>query len=342
MRFENIILDILRVLPKSVLKLIAGPPLVIDGNQLDLNIQVAEKLSEKEMKKTRITTHDYREAAKRFDLTGLPRVKKIKIKDIELNGPVETLKARIYYPKIISSHDGAVLFFHQGGLVLWDHLTNDYFCSLLADKCDAKVISLDYRLCPENEFPAPIEDCLFLWDYVQENSSKLGINPNKIALAGDSAGGMISSTMSIILRDRGGIQPIAMCIAYPWVTSSFEDQPSLQSCADTFPLSRETVEFFNKSVFPDGKNLDHRWANPLYENDLTNLPPTIIATAGFDPIRDQGNSFAEKLINNKNEVKHHFFSNLSHSFLILGRISNEANRACIQLASELAQYFDHN
>ena len=81
MRFENIILDILRVLPKSVLKLIAGPPLVIDGNQLDLNIQVAEKLSEKEMKKTRITTNDYREAAKRFDLTGLPRVKKIKIKE---------------------------------------------------------------------------------------------------------------------------------------------------------------------------------------------------------------------------------------------------------------------
>ena len=82
MRFENIILDILRVLPKSLLKLIAGPPLIIDGNQLDLNIQVVEKLSQKETKQTRITTHDYREAAKRFDLIGLPRVKKIKIEDI--------------------------------------------------------------------------------------------------------------------------------------------------------------------------------------------------------------------------------------------------------------------
>ena len=80
----------------------------------------------------------------------------------------------------------------------------------------------------------------------------------------------------------------------------------------------------------------------MYENDLTNLPPTIIATAGFDPIRDQGNSFAEKLINHKNEVKHYFYSNLSHSFLILGRISNEANNACIQLANELAKYFNHN
>ena len=103
MRFENIILDILRVLPKSVLKLIAGPPLIIDGNQLDLNIQVVEKLSEKETKKTRITTHDYREAVKRFDLTGLPRVKKIKIEDIELKGPAEILKARIYYPKVTSN-----------------------------------------------------------------------------------------------------------------------------------------------------------------------------------------------------------------------------------------------
>ena len=254
MRFENIILDILRVLPKSLLKLIAGPPLIIDGNQLDLNIQVVEKLSQKETKQTRITTHDYREAAKRFDLIGLPRVKKIKIEDIELKGPTEILNARIYYPKVTSNKDGAVLFFHQGGLVLMNHLTDDYFCSL-AEKCNAKVISLDYRLCPENKFPAPIEDCLFLWDYVQENSSKLGINPNKIALTGDSAGGMISSTMSIILRDRGGIQPIAMCIAYPWVTSSFDDQPSLQSCADTFPLSRETVEFLIRVFFQMEKTL---------------------------------------------------------------------------------------
>ncbi len=340
MRIENIILNILRVLPKSFLRLIAGPPVIIDGNELDINIQIAEKLSEKEMKKKRVTTHDYREAAKQFDLAGLPRVRGIGIEDIKIQGPIEELKARIYFPKKISDKNGAILFFHQGGFVLMNHLTDDYFCSLLSDVCNAKVISLDYRLCPENEFPTPIEDCLFLWDYVQKNFSKLGVDPHKVALAGDSAGGMISSTMSIILRDRKEVQPLAMCVAYPWVTSSMNDQPSIESCADTFPMSRETMEFFNKNVFPNGRNLDHPWANPLNKNDLSNLPPTIIATAGFDPIRDQGQYFAKKLVEAKNEVKHLYFSNLSHSFLILGRISKKANEASIKLAYELSKYFE--
>ena len=168
MRFENIILNILRVLPKSLLRMIAGPPKIIDDNKLDLNIQVVEKLSQKDIKKPRNSPSEYREAAELFDLTGLPRVKNITIKDIKLEGPTQTLDARVYYPKKKTNRDGAILFFHQGGFVIMNHLTDDHFCSLLADTCDAKVISLDYRLCPENDFPSPIEDCLFLWEYVQD------------------------------------------------------------------------------------------------------------------------------------------------------------------------------
>ena len=339
MRFENIILNILRVLPKSLLRMIAGPPKIIDGNKLDLNIQVVEKLSQKDVKKPRNSPSEYREAAELFDLTGLPRVKGIAIKDIKLEGPTQTLDARIYYPKKKTNRDGAVLFFHQGGFVIMNHLTDDYFCSLLADTCDAKVISLDYRLCPENDFPSPIEDCLFLWEYVQNNSSQLGIDPKKIALAGDSAGGLISTTMSIILRNQGGVQPLALCIAYPWVTTSLEGQPSIESCADTFPMTTETVKFFNRTVFPDGKNLDHPWANPLNEKDLSKLPPTLIAIAGFDPIRDQGNIYAKKLIAAGNDVKQYYFSDLPHSFLILGRISRSARNACKILTKDLANYF---
>lgn len=342
MRFENIILNILRVLPKSLLRIIAGPPKIIDGNELDLNIQVVEKLSQKDIKKPRYNPSEYREVADLFELTGLPRVKNITIKDIKLEGPTQTLDARVYYPKKKKkkkNRDGAILFFHQGGFVMMNHLTDDYFCSLLADTCDAKVISLDYRLCPENDFPSPIEDCLFLWEYVQNNSSQLGIDPKKIALAGDSAGGLISTTISIILRNQGGVQPLALCIAYPWVTTSLEDQPSIKSCADTFPLTTETVKFFNRTVFPDGKNLTHPWANPLNEKDLSKLPPTLIAIAGFDPIRDQGNIYAKKLIAAGNDVKQYYFSDLPHSFLILGRISRSARNACEILAKDLADYF---
>ena len=158
-------------------------------------------------------------------------------------------------------------------------------------------------------------------------------------MAGDSAGGLISTTMSIILRNQGGVQPLALCIAYPWVTTSLEDQPSIESCADTFPMTTEIVKFFNRTVFPDGKNLDHPWANPLNEKDLSNLPPTLIAIAGFDPIRDQGKIYAKKLIAAGNDVKQYYFSDLPHSFLILGRISRSARNACKILAEDLADYF---
>ena len=218
-----------------------------------------------------------------------------------------------------------------------DTKTDDYFCSLLADKCNAKVISLDYRRCPENKFPAAFEDAFALWDYVQMNSETLKINPNSIALAGDSAGGMISATVAHDVRDKGGIQPAELCLIYPWVTTSLENQQSIESCADMFPMTFKIMEFFRNTVFPDGQNVDHLWANPLHQDNLRNLPPTIIATAGFDPIRDQGNQFVDLLKKAEVEVTDYCFSELPHSFLIFGRISKAAQKANNIIAQDLSK-----
>ena len=95
------------------------------------------------------------------------------------------------------------------------------------------------------------------------------------------------------------------------------------------------MDFFRKTVFPNELDINHKWANPLFRDDLTHLPPMIVATAGFDPMRDQGNLFAEKLKTNGNVVKHFYFRNLSHSFLILGKISKEVDKANFRIASEL-------
>jgi acetyl esterase len=218
-----------------------------------------------------------------------------------------------------------------------DHLSDGHFCSVLADECKAKVISLDYRLCPEATFPEPIDDGMALWDYVQAHAGELGIDPRRVALAGDSAGGLISATMSQLLRDKAGQQPAALLLAYPWVSTDTGAGGSLESCADCFPLNTATMDFFNAQVFPNGENLDHPMANPLHGN-LNDLPPTVVGTAGFDPIRDQGNAYANALKAAGNEVMHYCFGSLTHSYLILGRISHAAERASVQLARDLAQY----
>ncbi len=342
MKFQNLFIDLLRILPKKVLRYLAGNPIQIDGNTLDINMQIISKLSSKENRKKLVSTNDYREAAKLLDDLALPNISGVKIEDQEITAPHGQMRIRTYKKESKEHPNAAILFFHQGGLVIMDNKTDDYFCSLLSDKCSATVISLNYRLCPENNFPAAIDDGFALWNYVQENAKLLNINPKSVALAGDSAGAMISATMAIELRNKEGFQPAALCLVYPWTTTSYENQPSLQSCADTFPLNLETVEFFRKTVFPNDKNIDHPWANPLHQNDLTNLPPTIIATAGFDPIRDQGNQFVKVLKEAGVKVIDYCFESLPHSFLVLGRISLAAQKANNTIADNLAKILNKN
>jgi len=339
MNLQLLILDALRAMPHWLLTWVAGTPLKIDGNRLDMNMHVVAKLSARRSNASDgpPRVDDVRRAAAEFNELNLSTMAGVSIEDttIELLG--NSLKARIYRSASDTNRKPAVLFFHQGGLVIMDHLTDNHFCSLLAARCGAVVFSLDYRLCPESAFPAPIEDAKALWEHVQVFSDDYGIDPDRVALAGDSAGGMISSTVALILRDEGGRQPKALCLAYPWVTTNNENQPSLSSCANTFPLTANTMKFFNSQVFPDDLNKDHPWANPLHAESLSGLPSTVIGTAGFDPIRDQGNAFASRLLESGNEVTHFCFESLTHSYLMFGRVSNQAQRACETLAAALSQ-----
>lgn len=335
MSLQNLLLNLLRHAPRSLLRKLAGPPLVIDGNELDVNVQIVANLAAKNPGPKPTTLEEYRRMGQSFDPAALPLVSTVAVADFEFSGPAGPLKVRSYTPSGVAENAPGILFFHQGGLVIMDHLTNNHFCSLLAQRCSAKVFSLDYRLCPEHEFPAPIEDALAFWDYVQLQASALGVDPGRIALAGDSAGGMISTALSHELRDRGGQQPVAVCLAYPWVSPKLEDQGSVQSCSEVFPMSRATMEFFNAMVFPSDKNIDHPWANPLDNPNLSGLPPAVVATGGLDPIRDQGNAYAEALGAAGNKVVHHCFASLPHSFLILGRVSKAAQQACNTIADDL-------
>ena len=342
MSAQNLIIDLLRILPKRILRFLAGTPKQIDGNILDPNIQIISNLSSKGIKKKLVSPKDYRDAAKLLDNLALPNISGVNIRDEEITGPAGKMQIRVYTKESYQNKNAAILFFHQGGLVIMDNKTDDYFCSLLSDKCSATVISLNYRLCPENNFPAAIEDGFALWSYVQDNVNSLNIDSKSVALAGDSAGGMISATMARVLKERGGVQPAALCLAYPWVTTSLENQPSLDSCSDVFPMTFETMEFFKNTVFPNDKNADHPWANPLHQSDLKNLPPTVIATAGFDPVRDQGNQFAEALKKEGVKVIDYCFDNLPHSFLIFGRISRAAQKANNTIADNLAKILNKN
>ena len=333
---DRVILGILKNLPNFIVQRLAGPAVEIDGNRLDANIQLLAKMAgtpeaETDINKMRADIH-----ANFTNLDGKRRAS-VKSREAHIPGPAGDMLARIYEPANLPDNAPAVLFFHQGGLVVMDLDTDDAFCTILADECKAKVISLDYRLCPEHNFPAPIDDAMALWDYVQANAAALGIDGARVAVAGDSAGGLISSVICQQVRDAGGVQPAAQLLAYPWVSTQLAETGSAVSCAECFPLTSSTMEFFNATVFPEGKHIDHPFANPLHNDNLANLPPAIIGTAGFDPIRDQGNDYADRLKAAGNQVTHSCFNSLSHSYLSLGNVSKNAEKAGITLARDLAK-----
>jgi len=335
MSVQKIILSVLKSMPSPILRLMAGKPHEIDGFSLDPNIQILANMApapkEQSLDEMRVSVHDT------FKVLNAPRRANVHVVDNAYDGKTGRLKVREYEPDGLGANAPAILFFHQGGLVLMDIDTCDTFCTILADVCKARVISLDYNLCPEHAFPAPIEEGVALWDYVQDNASALGIDPARVAVAGDSAGGLISVNVCLKTKSRRAkIHPAAQLLAYPWVSTDMSAGGSLDSCKDAFPLNSQTMDLFNQLVFPDDKTRESLIANPLRARSLKNMPPAIIATAGFDPIRDQGDAYAARLLENDNHVVHHCFGSLSHSFLAMGNVSKAAEEASIQIAQDLA------
>ena len=337
MNIQKLILSAIRALPASLVGKMAGPPVEIDGYRLDAHIHLASKSADLRAGDGDIEAYRAGAAAALAMTNGPPR-RSVKWHDTEFAGPGGALTMRHYKPAQFDDIQPAILFFHQGGLVILDLDTCHTFCTQIAEICRAQVFSLDYRLCPESTFPEPIDDAMALWDFVQQNAASLNIDPARVAVAGDSAGGLISANMCQLLKARGGVQAAAQLLAYPWVTTTITESGSMVSCADTFPLTRATIEFFNSCVFPGGRMMDHALANPTDNPDLSGLPPAIVATAGFDPIRDQGNAYAEKLKAAGNRVTHYCFGSLTHSFLSFGGVTRVAEQACEQLARDLAKH----
>ena len=335
---QSYIIWIMKNLPNFILRLIAGKPLDIDGNRLDVNLQIVANMAARNAPESGEfpPLDELRASMAELKPLDAPRRAGVKSVDTHFPSPAGRMKVRIYTPRNCADAAPAILFFHQGGLVVMDLDSDDTFCSVLADEAKARVISLDYRLCPEHAFPAAIEDALALWDYVQDHADALGIDKQRVGLAGDSAGGLISAVLAQEIRDMGGVQAAAQLLVYPWVSTQMEERGSVVSCAEAFPLNRATMDFFTAQVFPDEKNTDHKWANPLHNENLANLPPAIVATSGFDPIRDQGNEYATAIKAAGNQVTHYCFGNLTHSFLIFGNVSHNAQRASLQLARDMA------
>lgn len=223
----------------------------------------------------------------------LPGADMAEVRELQVAGAAGMLAARLYRPV---ARDGLPLlvFFHGGGFVIGNLDTHDNLCRTLALETSAVVVSVAYRLAPEARFPAAPEDCYAATRWLVEHAQDLGVDGSRVALAGDSAGGNLAIAVSRLARERRGPAIRHQCLFYP-VTDAACDSPSYADFAEGYLLSRAMMGWFWAQYLEHPGQGDDPLASPLRDEYLQGLPPTTLLTAEYDPLRDEGEAFAERL-----------------------------------------------
>ena len=229
----------------------------------------------------------------------------------------------------------ALVYFHGGGWTIGDLDTHDVLCRQLANGARCAVFSVDYRLAPESPFPAAVEDCLAATRFVVSNAAKLKVNASQVAVGGDSAGGNLAAVVTLHRE-----LPLAFqLLIYP-ATDQRCDTDSHRRNGEGYLLTREGIEFFRGCYLPEKKHWADWRASPLLAASHAGLPPAFVITAGYDPLRDEGREYAERLAQAGVEVAYREYSDMVHGFLLFGGVLDTARTAVADCCAALRGAFE--
>jgi acetyl esterase len=264
------------------------------------------------------------------------------VTDRTISGPGGELPIRIYRPAAADGSDGhlpALVWFHGGGWVIGNLETTDGTARALANAAEVVVVSVDYRLAPEDPFPAGLDDALASVQWVASNAAELGIDPGQLAVGGDSAGGNLAAVVSQQLRDGG--PPIRFqLLVYP-VTDGRLSLPSLDENAEGYFLTKEVMEWFWDHYVGGGDRHDPRVSPLLAAADaVVGLPPGLVITAEYDPLRDEGEAYGERLRAAGVDVTVTRYDGVIHGFFSMGDLIPDGATAVDQAGKALRTAFE--
>ena len=257
-------------------------------------------------------------------------------RDLQATGPHGDIPLRLYRPQGSDARTAlpVLVYYHGGGWVIGDLDTHDTLCRELCNGAGICVIAVDYRMGPEHRFPAAVDDCIAAAVWVKDNAAALKVDPARLAVGGDSAGGNLAAVVAIAARDAGNLPIRYQLLIYP-ATDMRRVAPSHTTNGQGYLLTRETMQYFRDHYVGDPQHdLDWR-ASPLLLEDLSRLPPALLITAGYDPLRDEGLQYAARLTAAGNSAVHVCFERQIHGFVTMGRVLDDANTAVALCAAEL-------
>jgi acetyl esterase len=258
-------------------------------------------------------------------------------------GAVQELSAdgvpiRVYRPKGVppSTALPVLVYFHGGGWVIGDLETHDVLCRQLTAGAGITVVAVDYRLAPEHKFPAAIDDAWVATRWVFAHARELGVDPSRLAVGGDSAGANLAAVVAILARDAGGPAIALQMLNYP-VTDLGAESKSYGDFAEGFMLTRDSMRWFADHYLRSKDDAQDWRVSPLRAASLAGVAPALVITAGFDPLRDEGDAYAQKLREAGVRVDHSCYGGMVHGFVPMGKLIDTGNRGVEQIAASLRQ-----
>jgi len=260
------------------------------------------------------------------------------VRELSCEGPLGAVPLRLYRPVQAAASAPALVYYHGGGWTIGDLDTHDVLCRQLALQAGCVVVAVDYRLGPERRFPAAVDDCVAATRWVHEQAKALGIDGTRMAIGGDSAGGNLAAVTALALRDgqAAGPQPRLQLLIYP-ATDMRAVAPSHRTNGQGYMLTADSIDYYRGHYIADELQWQDWRASPLLHPDLSRLPPALVLTAGFDPLRDEGRQYADRLSQSGVPTQYVCFERQIHGFITMGRLIDEANTAVTLCAQVLAR-----
>jgi acetyl esterase len=365
-------LGVIPRIPDSLKLLLLGRSITVDGNTLDTTLQLMFAAQRATGASGLVASHD--PAVARAQLRALAGMLDIDIEvgvsDLSIDGAAGPIPSRHYRPRdagfevagpaapIPSRHyrprDAGfevagpaapaplLVFYHGGGFVIGDLDTHDGLCRLIARDAGVHVLSVGYRLAPEHKAPAAVEDASAAYRWATDHAAELGADPGRVAVGGDSAGGNLATLVCHLARDAGVTLPALQLLIYP-VTNLRGETRSQTLFAEGYFLAKRDMDWFMDNYLSGAEveGTDPR-LSPLLAGDLSGLPPALVLTAGFDPLRDEGNQYAAAMRAAGTTVDHRQMGSLTHGFINFFPLGGGSATATAQMISALRAHLSHS
>ncbi|MGF1453873.1 MAG: alpha/beta hydrolase [Alphaproteobacteria bacterium] len=254
-------------------------------------------------------------------------------------GPDGDVPYRLYSPVAAVSVMPGLVYYHGGGWVIGDLDTHDSLCRDLANASGCRVFAVDYRLAPEHPFPAAVDDAMAALQFVNDNAPDLGIDPNALAVGGDSAGGNLAAVVAQQARHSGKARVMFQLLIYP-VTEALPETVSMNAHAEGYLLEKATMTWFVHHYVHHADDIKNPRVSPLCAEDVSGLAPAYVITAEYDPLRDEGRAYAEKLKAAGVPTTYVEYPGMIHGFMAMGGVLDEARAALADAGAAVKDALD--